>query len=197
MRTQLRAPDNYDFRPKQGAAVIDAGIHLPGFTDGFVGAAPDIGAYEFDDTNYWIPGRIVEYASHPIVPAGTVNVKVGSDLMWLPGTDAVSHNIYLGTTPLLKEDDFKVNQTNNIFSTGVLAPDQEYYWRIDTVTAAGTVTGDTWSFTTAASSADFDLDGDVDGIDFLKWQMGYGTQIGATQMDQAIKQITKRRFFFF
>ena len=29
-------------------------------------------------------------------------------------------------------------------------------------------------------SADFDEDGDVDGRDFLAWQRGYGTLLGAT-----------------
>ena len=32
----------------------------------------------------------------------------------------------------------------------------------------------------ANPSADFDNDGDVDGRDFLAWQRGYGTAIGAT-----------------
>jgi hypothetical protein len=35
-----------DFRPKEGSSLVDAGFHVPGVTDGFVGAAPDIGAYE-------------------------------------------------------------------------------------------------------------------------------------------------------
>ncbi|MCC6831441.1 MAG: right-handed parallel beta-helix repeat-containing protein [Thermoleophilia bacterium] len=35
-----------DLRPAAGAAVVDAGTVLPGVTDGFAGARPDIGAYE-------------------------------------------------------------------------------------------------------------------------------------------------------
>jgi len=32
---------------REGAAAIDAGIALPNVTDGFLGSAPDLGAYEF------------------------------------------------------------------------------------------------------------------------------------------------------
>jgi hypothetical protein len=40
-----RAPA--DLRLKAGSAAIDAGIRLPNINDGFTGAAPDLGAYEF------------------------------------------------------------------------------------------------------------------------------------------------------
>jgi hypothetical protein len=51
-----RAPDNeltvydgakLDLRLKAGSPAIDAGVYLPGFNDGYRGAAPDLGAYEF------------------------------------------------------------------------------------------------------------------------------------------------------
>ncbi len=45
--TELVDPANLDFTPKAGSALIDAGTHLPGYTDGFLGMAPDIGAIEF------------------------------------------------------------------------------------------------------------------------------------------------------
>lgn len=44
-----------DFRPKQGSSLIDAGIAMPGITDHFLGAAPDIGAYEAGGV-FWKPG---------------------------------------------------------------------------------------------------------------------------------------------
>lgn len=43
----LSDPDHYDFTPKPGSPLIDAGTILPGFTDGFKGELPDIGAYEY------------------------------------------------------------------------------------------------------------------------------------------------------
>jgi hypothetical protein len=43
---QLANPAGGIFRPLEGSAVIDAGLALPGINDGFLGAAPDIGAFE-------------------------------------------------------------------------------------------------------------------------------------------------------
>jgi hypothetical protein len=38
---------NDDFRLMSNAPAIGAGVVIPGFTDGYVGLAPDLGAYEF------------------------------------------------------------------------------------------------------------------------------------------------------
>lgn len=38
--------EGYDFRLKPGSAAVDAGVEIPGITDGFTGRAPDLGAYE-------------------------------------------------------------------------------------------------------------------------------------------------------
>lgn len=53
-------PTKLDFRPKQGTALVDGGIEYSGrwieaSTNGFVGDAPDIGAYEYGGEN-WRPG---------------------------------------------------------------------------------------------------------------------------------------------
>jgi hypothetical protein len=42
----LYPADDYDLRLKSGSSAIDKGKLLPNVTDGFSGAAPDIGAYE-------------------------------------------------------------------------------------------------------------------------------------------------------
>ena len=47
--------ESNDFRLLPDSACIDAGIVIPGITDGFKGAAPDLGAYEYD-ADHWIPG---------------------------------------------------------------------------------------------------------------------------------------------
>ncbi|HUT34360.1 MAG TPA: right-handed parallel beta-helix repeat-containing protein [Planctomycetota bacterium] len=44
-----------DFRPREGSPLIAAGRAIPGITDGFVGKAPDIGAYEHGGER-WVPG---------------------------------------------------------------------------------------------------------------------------------------------
>ena len=45
--THVVPVDSVDLRLKKGAAAIDAGVVLPNITDGFLGRAPDLGAYEF------------------------------------------------------------------------------------------------------------------------------------------------------
>ena len=66
MRDELRDVYNFDFRPKAGSSLIDQGKHIPGYTDGYIGSAPDIGAYEYGDENYWIPGYQTKKAKTPI-----------------------------------------------------------------------------------------------------------------------------------
>lgn len=43
---RLYAPEDYDFRPAAGSKLIDVGVVLPTINDGFVGKAPDMGAFE-------------------------------------------------------------------------------------------------------------------------------------------------------
>ena len=44
--TELYTPEQVDLRLKAGSRAVDAGVVLPGITDGFKGKAPDFGAYE-------------------------------------------------------------------------------------------------------------------------------------------------------
>ncbi|GAG17640.1 unnamed protein product, partial [marine sediment metagenome] len=97
LATQLIDPDNFDFRLKAGSELIDAGYVISGITDGYNGSAPDIGAYEYGDPNYWIPGYQAEGASTPIPPDGTTAPSVDADLMWLGGYKGISYDVYFGT----------------------------------------------------------------------------------------------------
>ncbi len=152
LRDELRDPYNFDFRPKAGSALIDAGVVIPGITEDFVGNAPDIGAYEYGDDNYWIPGRLIHQASTPIPPNGAENVKTDADLMWLKSLDATSFRVFFGSEPgQLTEVSL---QTNNIFDPGLLVAGQNYYWRIDCNTPAGLMTGEEWNFLVGSSPSD-------------------------------------------
>lgn len=142
----LRDPNNRDFRPAPGSALIDAGSVVSGITDGFLGTAPDIGAYESGETNYWIPGRKLAKASTPIPKNKGTFVKLDADLMWLDAYKAISHDVYLGTAA--DKLVHQANQSNNIFSPDNLLKNQTYYWRVDANTPSGTITGDVWSFST-------------------------------------------------
>ncbi|MDC2993854.1 hypothetical protein OAZ88_01020, partial [bacterium] len=145
MRDELRDVYNFDFRPKAGSSLIDQGKHIPGYTDGYIGSAPDIGAYEYGDENYWIPGYQTKKAKTPIPQNGAYNAKLDTDLMWLEGRNSISNDIYFGSDP--SDLQFQGNQTNNIFTPKEpLTAGQTYYWRIDTVTDQETIPGDVWMF---------------------------------------------------
>jgi hypothetical protein len=45
--TRIYRPDDFDFSLAAQSAAIDAGVRLPGITDGFTGKAPDLGALEY------------------------------------------------------------------------------------------------------------------------------------------------------
>ena len=159
LEEHLRDPHNLDFRPRAGSPLVDAGSVWAPYTDGYIGSAPDIGAYEHGDSNYWIPGYRFEHASTPIPPNGATDAKVDADLMWLEGRDATSHDVYFGTDATAvahattASPEYAGNQTNNIFSPGALATDTVYYWRIDELTPAGTIPGDVWSLDTTLTGS--------------------------------------------
>jgi len=66
-------------------------------------------------------------------------------ISWLPGRNALSHQVYFGKTnppPLVaevKERSFKLD---------ILLPKTLYYWRIDEVTQTGIIIGSLWQFRT-------------------------------------------------
>lgn len=154
VKDQLRDPDNFDFRPKSGSELIDRGMVVAGVTDGYMGDAPDIGAYEFGDVNYWIPGRQMSGASFPIPLNGGKTHTSLVDLIWLEGYKAGSHDVYFGSSKDVVEiaskssPAFKGNQTSNIFNPAKLEAGKTYYWRIDAVLLdSKVVKGKVWKFT--------------------------------------------------
>jgi len=64
---------------------------------GFIGKAPDLGAYEYGDDKYWIPGRQSAQASMPIPKDGTQSAKPDTDLIYLIGLGGVKAKIYFGS----------------------------------------------------------------------------------------------------
>jgi len=122
---------------------------------------------------------------------GEVVTDTWTPLVWLPGDDAVSHDVYFGDN--LDEvtagtgDTFWGNQATTTFVVGVAGspyPDglvlgTTYYWRIDEVQADGTTsTGDIWSFSLPPGTAQepVPLDGGsfIDADVTLSWTPGFG-----------------------
>lgn len=155
----LRDPSNWDFRPKPNAEIVDAGRELssqdkpdpdtPLVPFGYLGRAPDIGAYECGDTLYWIPGRQDVNASTPVPPDGAKAVAPDADLMFLGGYRAEKHVVYFGSShdALLRQMELK---DTNICTPGKLQPGNTYYWRADAVRDGKTIGGHVWRFTVTA-----------------------------------------------
>lgn len=150
---QLCDPDRLDFRPRINSQLIDGGTIVSGVRDEYVGAAPDIGAYEHGDKEYWIPGYQSPQPSTPIPPDGASEVSSQADLMWLAGYRSTSHDIYLGTDLIAVTEadhsspEYMGQQQNNIFTPQQLRLGMTFYWRIDAVGPDKTVRGSVWSFT--------------------------------------------------
>ena len=153
----LRDPANLDFRPRSGSAIIDAGsvvtladkpteetnVSIPKFS----GDRPDIGAYEFGDTRYWIPGRRQARASTPVPPDGATGVKLDANLMFLEAYAVKRHVVYFANAANDHKGKLEL-QGSNIATPGKLHPGQTYTWRVDAIMPDGKVVkGAKWSFT--------------------------------------------------
>ena len=90
----------------------------------------------------------------------------GLVLNWLPGKDAVKHQVFFGTdmaavtSGAASANKGTVSETK--FDTGALRASTTYYWRVDVVKADGkTVAGDVWSFSTAVAGPANKIEADV------------------------------------
>ena len=81
-------------------------------------------------------------------PANGADLAPGAKLRWIPGLDAVAHNVYFGTDP----ENLKLLGRAEDASYTNLPPLERlrwYCWRVDMVKADGAVIkGDLWSFST-------------------------------------------------
>ena len=173
----LRDPANHDFRPVAGSSLVDAGdvINDADFSHPIFGGAADLGAYEEGNSHYWIPGRKLPTSSYPIPFDAGSTTKTNADLMWREAYRATSHDIYFGTSPGSLV--FQGNQSNNIYNPGILTPGKTYYWRVDAVTPAGTITGDEWSFSVAIAPVSISLSPVADAyVDDSAPDSNYGSE---------------------
>ena len=135
-----------------------------------------------------------KFAVEPIPADGGLYEDTLAVLNWLPGLNAVSHDVYFG----LNFDDvndgtgdtFQGNQPDVFFTVGIpgtpvpdgLVPGTAYYWRIDEVEADGkTNKGDVWSFTVPSLKAYRHNLSDgacfIDTRTDLSWTPGSGAKI--------------------
>jgi hypothetical protein len=125
--------------------------------------------------------RVAEYidvrASNPQPANGAAGVSLAL-LRWDASSLAVSHNVYLGTTPGLTGVSPVPSIQAYYYHAAGFEPGATYYWRVDEVDADGTVwTGDLWSFTATPPTAWAPQPGDgftyVDPCTALQWSAGF------------------------
>ncbi|MHC4316895.1 MAG: right-handed parallel beta-helix repeat-containing protein, partial [Planctomycetota bacterium] len=87
----------------------------------------------------------VAQASNPKPADGATGVGITTDLSWITGSGAMSHDVYFGT---VSPGVFQGNQVGTTFDPGTMTSGIKYYWRIDEVSTWDTTTGEVWSFTT-------------------------------------------------
>lgn len=160
----LRDPKNYDFRPKANSPLVDAGapvsqVDLPSEISNFtqqqtLGDAPDIGAYEFGDSRYWIPGRLIDIASMPVPKDRGIKVPLNADLMFLEAYESTKHRVLFGSSPdALKPIALLEDLESNIITPPSLQPNTKYYWRVDAHDSTKQHSwriGKVWHFSTAS-----------------------------------------------
>lgn len=88
----------------------------------------------------WPPGQ----ASDPNPADGATLVSRTADLSWTAGSNAISHDVYFGTSSPLP---FVCNLTSTTYDPGTMAFSTKHYWRIDEVNSRSKTTGEVWTFT--------------------------------------------------
>ena len=161
---------HYDFRPRKGSYLIDNGLVIPGINDGedtnpehkqeckfishpplysgqnrkYVGAAPDIGAYEYGDTVYWIPGFRYPHPSVPIPNDGAEDVPIDYSLVW----NYPYKKDYSNTEAKVTISGDGVNFTNKVFKYPynvhfqAFEPGGTYNWSV----TVDNISGGNWTF---------------------------------------------------
>jgi hypothetical protein len=105
-------------------------------TEGYNGLAPDIGAYEYGDDTYWIPGRQEAQASMAVPKNEGTDVPLDADLMYLIALEGVSANIYFGSnseTLVLIANQLDPYNIVALPEDSTLLSATTYYWRVDSI----------------------------------------------------------------
>jgi hypothetical protein len=150
----------------------------------------------WQDPSVWAVAELVggNKAANPNPADGAIHGDTWATLSWLAAPSAVSHDVYFGESFADVEagtgDTFQGNQTATFLVFGFtgfafpdgLVPGTTYYWRIDEVSADGTIyTGDVWSFIVPPRSAyepnPVDDGKFVSPNVILSWTAGHGAKL--------------------
>jgi hypothetical protein len=120
-------------------------------------------------------------ATNPNPPDGQTAVDPNVIVNWLPGKNALTHDVYFGTNfnevndaDINDSDVYMGNQDVNCWDVrnhdpNGLEPDTTFYWRIDELSSTETTKGNVWSFRTLITGYDPNF------IAWWKFDEGSGT----------------------
>jgi parallel beta-helix repeat protein len=93
------AATNGDYALDPGSDLIDAGVVIPGINDDYVGAAPDVGAYEYGTA---IPSAVTDLrVTHAVTGTGVLTAT----LRWIAPANAVTYTLRYSDT-LISENNW-------------------------------------------------------------------------------------------
>ncbi len=118
-------------------------------------------------------------AREPQPADGATSVSVATDLIWRPGRDVQSHELYFGTDAdaVAAGTVPAATQTQRSYTPASLEFGTTYYWKVDEVGQTETYEGNLWSFTTQeyAIIEDFEsYTNDSPNRVFQTWIDGFG-----------------------
>jgi len=134
-----------DWGKEQGGRFFNHKASYPGQHRKFIGKAPDIGAYEYGDSVYWIPGFRYSYPSVPIPNDNATKVPLEYGLAW----NYPYKKDYSSTKAVVTISGPGVSLTetftypNNVLFAS-FKPNSTYKWSV----SVDGVSGGEWTFTT-------------------------------------------------
>jgi hypothetical protein len=147
----------------------------------FKGSIDDVRIYDYSLSQAEIEAIAAGgKACSPIPYDGATRVDSGL-FQWVSGAAATSYDFYIGTNQAAVTNATKAlpeykGLTYTAYYTTELETSKTYYWRVDTITAGQTLTGDIWRLTTAGTMEDyvpFVANGDFED------RSGYGQYYGS------------------
>ena len=116
----------------------DAGMVVSGVTDGYVGSAPDIGAYEYGGTD-WTAGYAAPISESPDTPDNNAlsNILGNSiNVSWNAVSGATGYKVKYGTSSGIYTNSVDVGNVTNSTITG-LSSGIKYYFAVTSYNASG------------------------------------------------------------
>ncbi len=118
----------------------------------------DVGKKMFNNALYYMAGKAVDssIAANGLPADGATDVAPDADLSWTAGENAITHDVYFGTSLADVNSASKTapkgvllatGQSGTTFDPGRLQLSQTYYWRVDEIDQSGTIhKGQVWKF---------------------------------------------------